>query len=89
MNSVSVTDTFLTKAQDRIYEDDDEARRELEDALNEHVNVESVRALLEMLLEQAQKTVSHVVSGDRNVGYFTFLAYDGDIPPYEDETALP
>lgn len=87
MNSVSVAETFLTTAENRIDEDDDQARRELEDAFNEHVNVESVRSLLESLLEQAQKTVSHVVSGERNVGYFTFMAYDGELPPYEAETA--
>ena len=87
LRSVDVVDIGLVQARNALeYLSDDaqeEAKQELCDldaAFDEKLNVKSVKANLQLIVEHARKVLASLFSGDKNVDYFTFLDLAGELP---------
>lgn len=87
MESIRVVDCGLGQASNLTYlirdGDREEHRRELDDldkALEEALNVKSVKAELRQIVENARPRLTPLFLGDRYAEYFTFAKIDGRFP---------
>lgn len=49
-------------------------------AFEKKLDVQSVKACLELIVGWARKELTHLLSGDKNIDYFTFLEFEGELP---------
>ncbi|TKA58671.1 hypothetical protein B0A49_11943 [Cryomyces minteri] len=87
MESVRVVDCGLVQASNITYlirdDDREEHRRELDDldeALEEALNVKSIKAELRQIVEKSKLRLAPLFSGDKNTEHFTLTKFDGRLP---------